>query len=89
MQFRSSARWRPLAYAIGLRPAWGAFAQSVILNVSYDVSRELDKDIDPALIAHRAAKTDEAAPVGQSQGGSSEQALSVIGAVCDQNSVRH
>lgn len=52
-------------------------AQTAILNVSYDVSRELYKDINPAFIADWKAKTGEAATVNQSHGGSSKQALSV------------
>ena len=59
-----------------------AFAQtgpSSLLNVSYDVSRELYKEINPAFIAHWKAKTGQMITVNQSHGGSSKQALSVIG----------
>lgn len=55
-----------------------AFAQSSILNVSYDVSRELYKDINPAFAAHWKAKSGETLTINQSHGGSSKQALSVI-----------
>jgi sulfate/thiosulfate transport system substrate-binding protein len=54
-----------------------AFAQTTILNVSYDVSRELYKDINPAFIADWKARTGEAITVNQSHGGSSKQAMSV------------
>ena len=54
-----------------------AFAQGAILNVSYDVSRELYKDINPAFIADWKAKTGDTVTVNQSHGGSSKQALSV------------
>ncbi|MBX9590560.1 MAG: sulfate ABC transporter substrate-binding protein [Hyphomonadaceae bacterium] len=54
-----------------------ALAQTSILNVSYDVSRELYKDINPAFIADWKAKTGETITVNQSHGGSSKQALSV------------
>lgn len=54
------------------------FAQTSILNVSYDVSRELYKDINPAFVADWKAKTGETITVNQSHGGSSKQALSVI-----------
>ena len=70
--------------------AWAAFtasflfllsvtvlAQTTILNVSYDVSRELYKDINPAFIADWKAKTGETIVVNQSHGGSSKQAMSV------------
>lgn len=58
-----------------------AFAQSPasLLNVSYDVSRELYKEINVAFIAHWKAKTGQGIAVNQSHGGSSRQALSVIG----------
>jgi sulfate transport system substrate-binding protein len=56
----------------------GARADTSLLNVSYDVSRELYKDINPAFIAEWKAKTGEAVTVNQSHGGSSKQALSVI-----------
>lgn len=57
--------------------SFAVLAQTAILNVSYDVSRELYKDINPAFIADWKAKTGEAATVNQSHGGSSKQALSV------------
>jgi sulfate transport system substrate-binding protein len=56
----------------------GGFAQTAILNVSYDVSRELYKDINPAFVADWKAKTGESVTIHQSHGGSSKQALSVI-----------
>jgi sulfate/thiosulfate transport system substrate-binding protein len=56
----------------------GALADTVLLNVSYDVSRELYKEVNPAFIAGWKAKTGETVSVNQSHGGSSKQALSVI-----------
>jgi sulfate/thiosulfate transport system substrate-binding protein len=56
----------------------GAFAETKLLNVSYDVARELYKAINPAFIADWKAKTGETVTVNQSHGGSSKQALSVI-----------
>jgi len=53
-------------------------AQTSLLNVSYDVSRELYKDINPAFVAAWKARTGETVTVNQSHGGSSKQALSVI-----------
>lgn len=49
-----------------------------ILNVSYDVSRELYKDINPAFEAQQKAKGLSKFEVRQSHGGSSKQALSVV-----------
>jgi len=77
------ATWRRLACAASvaccvlLAPA-AAFADTTLLNVSYDVSRELYKDINPAFVAYWKAKTGETVTVNQSHGGSSKQALSVI-----------
>lgn len=74
---RASLR-RSLA-ALSLLIAGAAFAQTNILNVSYDVSRELYKDINPAFVAEWKAKTGETVNVSQSHGGSSKQAGAVIG----------
>jgi sulfate transport system substrate-binding protein len=60
-----------LASAVG-------FAQTTLLNVSYDVARELYKSINPAFIADWKAKTGEVVTINQSHGGSSRQALSVV-----------
>lgn len=52
-------------------------ADTTILNVSYDVMREVLKDINPAFIADYKKKTGETIAVNQSHGGSSKQARSV------------
>lgn len=52
-------------------------ADATILNVSYDVMREVFKDINPAFIADYKKKTGETIAVNQSHGGSSKQARSV------------
>jgi sulfate transport system substrate-binding protein len=52
-------------------------AQTAVLNVSYDVSRELYKDVNPAFVAAWKAKTGEAVTVRQSHGASSTQAMAV------------
>lgn len=54
-----------------------AHADVTLLNVSYDVTRELYKTINPAFIQHWKEKTGETVTVEQSHGGSSKQALSV------------
>lgn len=60
-----------------------AFAQSApvstLLNVSYDVAREIYKDINPAFIAYWKDKTGQNVTVNQSHGGSSKQVLAVAG----------
>jgi sulfate transport system substrate-binding protein len=84
MQPAASFPWRRLiacAVSVGAGlylASVGAFAQTAILNVSYDVARELYKDINPAFIAEWKTKSGETVAVNQSHGGSSKQALSVI-----------
>ncbi len=53
-------------------------AGTTILNVSYDPTRELYKDIDAAFVAQWKAKTGETVVINQSHGGSGKQARSVI-----------
>jgi len=57
--------------------ATGARADTIILNASYDVARELYKDINPAFAAAWKARTGETLAIRQSHGPSSKQALSV------------
>jgi sulfate transport system substrate-binding protein len=54
-----------------------ARAQTTLLNVSYDVARELFKDINPVFIADWKKNTGETLTINQSHGGSSKQARSV------------
>jgi len=54
-------------------------ADTTLLNVSYDVSRELYKGINPAFAAYWKAKTGKTVVINQSHGGSSKQIGSVIG----------
>ncbi len=52
-------------------------ADTTLLNVSYDISRELYKDINPLFAAHWKAKTGKTVTVNQSHAGSSAQANAV------------
>jgi sulfate transport system substrate-binding protein len=52
-------------------------AETVLLNVSYDVTRELFKDINPLFIADWKRTQAEELSINQSHGGSSKQARSV------------
>lgn len=64
---------------LGLVPPAQAQAQgSALLNVSYDVSRELYKDINPLFAAAWKASAGQAITINQSHGGSSAQAQAVI-----------
>ncbi|MGZ3158186.1 MAG: sulfate ABC transporter substrate-binding protein [Burkholderiaceae bacterium] len=57
--------------------ASASFADTTLLNVSYDVTRELFKDINPAFIAEWKKTTGETITINQSHGGSSKQARAV------------
>ncbi len=65
--------------ALSVLAAGAAFAQTSILNVSYDVSRELYKEINPAFVAAWKQQSGAVITVNQSHGGSSKQAGAVIG----------
>jgi sulfate transport system substrate-binding protein len=54
-----------------------AASEPVLLNASYDVMRELFKEINPAFVADWKKKTGETVSVNQSHGASSKQARSV------------
>jgi sulfate/thiosulfate transport system substrate-binding protein len=53
-------------------------AEERLLNVSYDPTRELYRDLNPRFVAAYQAKTGRRALIVQSHGGSSRQARSVI-----------
>lgn len=55
-----------------------AHAGEPLLNVSYDVTRELYKDITAAFIKQWKARTGEDLVINQSHGGSSKPARSVV-----------
>lgn len=61
----------------GLLLSTNAFADSSLLNVSYDVTREFYKDFNPAFIKFWKQKTGETVTINQSHGGSSKQARAV------------
>lgn len=49
-----------------------------LLNVSYDVTREFYKDLNPAFVQYWKDKTGETVQINQSHGGSSKQARAVV-----------
>src|SRR5476649_1641112 len=63
--------------AFTLMPAAHAATDTTLLNVSYDVTRELFKDINQAFIEEWKKSTGETLVIKQSHGGSSKQAHSV------------
>jgi sulfate/thiosulfate transport system substrate-binding protein len=67
-----------LAGAVQLGVLGFAFADTTILNVSYDPTRELYKDFNAAFAAKWKADTGETVTIQTSHGGSGKQARSVI-----------
>jgi len=55
-----------------------AFADTTLLNVSYDPTRELYRDFDAAFAAQWKKETGETLKINQSHGGSGKQSRSVI-----------
>jgi len=77
MQATSLLRRSLLALALGASTL-AVQAQTTLLNVSYDPTRELYQDFNAAFAKHWKAKTGETLSVKQSHGGSGKQARSVI-----------
>ncbi len=73
---RSIFKFALLWAVIGHAPA--AFSQTTLLNVSYDPTRELYKEINQAFADEWKTKTGEAVTIRMSHGGSGKQARSVI-----------
>ena len=67
-----------LASLLTLSLAGTAAAEATLLNVSYDPTRELYKDINQGFAAQWQKKTGEALTIKQSHGGSGKQSRSVI-----------
>lgn len=65
------------AMAAAALPLSAAAADKELLNASYDVMREVFKDINPAFIAEYKTSTGETVVIKQSHGASSKQARSV------------
>jgi sulfate transport system substrate-binding protein len=64
--------------AATLGAASPALAQDSLLNVSYDISRELFEALNPAFIAQWKADTGRDLTIDQSHGGSSRQARAIL-----------
>lgn len=66
-------------FAVGLSFTGGALADTLLLNVSYDVMRDFYKEYNPAFEKHwNAEHKDNRVRVQMSHGGSSKQARAVI-----------
>ncbi len=66
-----------VAFGLGAMPA-KAEGPSEILNVSYDIARELYEQVNKAFVADWKAKTGDDLTVNQSHAGSSKQARSIL-----------
>ena len=66
-----------LSFALLAVAASSSFAQSSLLNVSYDVSRDFYKDYNPLFQKHWKAKSGESVELKQSHAGSSKQVRAV------------
>src|SRR5687768_6445590 len=78
MTLTSPLRRLLLALSLGAAlPLSAGAATTELLNVSYDVARELYKDINPAFIAAYKQQTGQTVTIKQSHGGSSKQARAV------------
>lgn len=67
-----------LGAAVALGLALPAAAQDRLLNVSYDISRELFEELNPAFAAHWQAETGRSVTIDMSHGGSSRQARAIL-----------
>ena len=66
-----------LVAATALAAVMPAYAESNLLNVSYDVSRDFYKDYNPIFQKHWKATTGESIELKQSHAGSSKQVRAV------------
>ena len=72
-------RFAIIAAVLGLlSPAMASAVPVTLLNVSYDPTRELYREINPAFAQMWKAKTGDDVTINQSHGGSGKQARSVI-----------
>ena len=78
MKHFSSIRSIAAAAFVTFTMVGAASAQTTILNVSYDPTRELDKEYDALFAAYWQEKTGETVTIEQSHGGSGAQARAVI-----------
>jgi sulfate transport system substrate-binding protein len=77
---RRTSRYRCIGFAtlVSLAAAFPVSADTTLLNVSYDPTRELYKQFNAAFAEHREAETGETVTVQMSHGGSGKQARAVI-----------
>lgn len=70
---------RPLLWlTVSFLVVAGVRAETTLLNVSYDVTREFYKEFNPAFAAHWKKTSGETLKINQSHGGSSKQVRAVV-----------
>jgi sulfate/thiosulfate-binding protein len=67
-----------IAIALAAATSWNVAAQTTLLNVSYDPTRELYQDFNAAFVKYWKTKSGQDVTVRQSHGGSGGQARAVI-----------
>jgi sulfate/thiosulfate-binding protein len=71
-------RWVPDLLLLIVSGGLPAFAATALLNVSFDVSRQLFAEINPAFVQQWKNQTGESITINQSHAGSSKQARAVV-----------
>jgi sulfate transport system substrate-binding protein len=67
-----------IAVALAAATSWNVAAQTTLLNVSYDPTRELYQDFNTAFVKYWKTKSGQDVTIRQSHGGSGGQARAVI-----------
>ena len=70
--------WRVVAAGLALVAGSAGAADAELLNASYDVARDVYRDLNPAFVAQYRADTGRTIAINQSHGGSSKQARAVV-----------
>ncbi|AKC85969.1 sulfate ABC transporter substrate-binding protein [Pseudoxanthomonas suwonensis] len=70
--------WRTVLLGLALAAGGAGAAEGELLNASYDVARDVYRDLNPAFVAQHKAQTGKTVSINQSHGGSSKQARAVI-----------
>ena len=78
MKSHITLKSRLAGVALGFASLAPTQADTTLLNVSYDPTRELYQDLNPIFIRHWEEKTGEKLKIQQSHGGSGKQARAVI-----------
>jgi sulfate transport system substrate-binding protein len=73
----SRSTGKRLLLLVAAAAAWPAFAETSLLNVSYDVARDFYKDYNPLFQKYWKAKTGESVELKQSHAGSRKQVRAV------------